>query len=88
MDISTEVTVMTLAGYNEWDYPNDKRFLEQRNLIKYLDTIINELRSNHSEVVKEFVKVRKKGLSLVKDVKYEIVKILHMQKLPRKCKLY
>lgn len=28
MDISTEVTVMTLAGYNEWDYPNDKGFLE------------------------------------------------------------
>ena len=87
-DILTEVIVMALAGYKEWSYPNDAKFLKKKNLYKHVDEIIEDLRRNHAKLISDFVNTRNTGLSLIGNIKKNLLEILHMQKLPGKCNLY
>jgi len=86
--ILTKVIVMTLAGYNEWYYSNDKKFLEERGLSKHVAEILEKIYNDYNKLVEEFTNIRRRGIELVKDVKQTIIEILHSHKLPGRCKLY
>jgi len=85
-DILTEAVIMILAGYGEEYWPNDKRALESKGLLEHIDVLVNRLKD--SKMIKEFNEIRENCLFLVSDVKKDIMKILHSQKLPGKCNLY
>ena len=85
--IVTEVVIMSLAGYDEWSYPNDKRFLEERKIYDNVRRFIAEISSKYHNLTTSFIDVRKEALTIIKDVKEEILRILHIHKLPGRCKL-
>lgn len=87
-DILTEAVVMTLAGYGEWDYPNNARFLKERGLYASVSKIVEDVKRGHSKLVEDFINTRNRGLSLVEDTKKSVLEILHSHKLPGKCNLY
>ena len=86
-DIVTEVVVMSLAGYDEWSYPNDKYFLEKRKMYDSVKKFIAEISGKYSDLVARFINVRREALTIIKDVREEILRILHMYKLPGRCRL-
>ena len=85
--IVTEVVVMTLAGYDEWSYPNDKHLLEERGVYDNVKEFISEIYSKHRNLIINFIDIRREALTIIKDTKEEILRILHLHKLPGGCKL-
>jgi len=85
-DVLSEVLVMALAGYGDEYWPNDKNFLKNKGLLIHVDALINKLKN--ISIAREFNGIRNNALSLLKEVKKDVVEILHSQKLPGKCNLY
>ena len=84
--VITEVVVMSLAGYNEWSYPNERAFLEEKKMHDNVKRLKVEISNKYHDLIISFNNVRKEALSITRDVK-EVSRILHIYKLPGKCKL-
>ena len=85
--IVTEVVVMSLAGYDEWSYPNDKSFLEEKKIYDDVKKFVANISSKYGNLVTDFSNTREEALAIIRDTKEEILKILHVHKLPGRCSL-
>jgi len=85
--VAVEVIVMTLAGYDEWRYPNNKRFLEEKNLYEDTKKLVSEAFKKHQDLITNFINIRNEALNTIKETKEEVVRLLNTHKLPGKCEL-
>jgi len=84
--VLTEAVLMSLAGYRQEAWPNDRDCLTEKGLLEHVDKLTNKLKSD--ETIKEYLTLRNTALSLIKEVKEEVIRILHSQRLPGRCNLY
>ena len=74
---STEVVVMSLAGYDEGYYPNDKRFLDERGFTRLVSETIRKVRERYGELVEQFVKIRREGIDRIEEVEKHMEHVMY-----------